>query len=106
MVDEIEKIQRHTSGSDLASFEQDEVLQGDVIYRIGILGEAAANIPDELKARYPDIPWTDIRRFRNFVTHVYFGLVSARIWRVVSERLVPLREQLLALMQAEGLQRD
>ena len=36
-----------------------------------MLGEDAASISDELKLKYPDIPWHKIKGMRNTVAHNY-----------------------------------
>jgi len=37
------------------------------------LSEAAQNLPEPLQARCPEIPWREIRGFRNILVHNYLG---------------------------------
>lgn len=102
VLDQVELILAHTSGVDWDRFATDMVLQGDVLYRLSIIGEAVANIPEPLKTRYPSIPWRDVRNMRNVITHVYFGVDLARVWDVIEQDLRPLASQLTGLLQHEG----
>ncbi|MHA1283622.1 MAG: HepT-like ribonuclease domain-containing protein [Promethearchaeota archaeon] len=39
---------------------------------IEIIREAVKNIPDELRKKYPDIPWRSIAGMRDKIIHAYF----------------------------------
>ena len=65
MLDSIERIRRYTEGMDPAAFHEDEVVQDAVVRRIEVMGEAVGYLPDDLKARYSQIPWQDIKDMRN-----------------------------------------
>ncbi len=50
-------------------FVQDRMCYSAVIREFEIIGEAVGKLPSELKAGYPDIPWQDIKDFRNLLAH-------------------------------------
>ncbi len=60
-----------------------------VLYNFVILGEAARHLPDSFAATHPDIPLAEMRRMRNFVAHVYFGVDPARLHQTISLDLPP-----------------
>lgn len=79
MLQQVALLRDHTTGVTRDEFLRDAVLQGDVLHRITILGEAAGAIPVEVRDRCPEIPWRDIRNMRNVVVHVYFGIDLDRV---------------------------
>ncbi|GMW05524.1 MAG: DUF86 domain-containing protein [Gammaproteobacteria bacterium] len=58
---------------------------------IELLGEAARQIPPEVRGRAPDIEWTKIIALRNILIHGYFGIDDDILWDVVTRRVGPLR---------------
>lgn len=64
------------------------------------LGEAAGHIPDTVRHRFPDIPWREMRHFRNFMVHVYPQVDPTHLYRTVKGDLPPLRDQLRSVLQA------
>lgn len=53
------------------------------LHNLQIIGEAAARLPDDVRARYPEIEWRDIVAFRNILVHEYFGVDLRIVWRIV-----------------------
>lgn len=58
-----------------------------VIRNFEIIGEAAKKLSPEFKTKYPQIPWSEMYRLRNRVTHEYFGVDYKIIWRIATEYL-------------------
>ena len=58
---------------------------------IEIVSEATRHLPDEIKSRYPDIPWRQIAGIGNVLRHDY-DLVDQRIiWEVATVHFPRLR---------------
>ncbi|MBI4665158.1 MAG: DUF86 domain-containing protein [Nitrospinae bacterium] len=87
------KIEKY-SGGGKTSFENNELIQTWVIYHLQIMGEAASNISDTTKAKYPSIQWRNITGMRNILEHGYFGLDSDVVWSVVENDLALLKANL------------
>jgi uncharacterized protein with HEPN domain len=66
-----------------------------------LLGEIAGALPDELRDRYPDVAWRQIRAFRNLAVHKYFGVDWAVVWKIAQEEPPLLEKQVLAIISAE-----
>lgn len=81
----IETIRDH-----LAEGEFDRRTSDAVLYNLVVIGEAAARIGDETRARAPEIPWTRIVGLRNLVTHEYFRVDLEVIQDIVDASLDPL----------------
>ncbi len=89
-------------GMSFEEFEADTKTIYAVTRAIQIIGEAVKKIPDSVKAKYPDIPWKDIARMRDKVTHQYFGVKLNVLWDTVKQDLPILKD----LMQKIGSSLD
>ncbi|MBI5418445.1 DUF86 domain-containing protein [Candidatus Poribacteria bacterium] len=70
-----------------------------VVRALEIIGEAAKNIPDDIRNKNPEIPWKDMTGMRDKVIHEYFGVDLKIVWTAVKEEippLIPLFEKILA----------
>lgn len=52
---ESSKVQRYTAGMDFEEFIADERTFDAVVRNLEIIGEAAKNVPQEVRDRYPEI---------------------------------------------------
>lgn len=95
-------IKRFLSGVDQDAFLQDEVLQSAVLQKMIVIGEAAARISDEYRERHPEVEWSDIVAFRNFVVHVYFSIKWHVVWKTATESVPELRQKIAAILASEG----
>ena len=71
------------------------------IRELEIIGEAVGKLSDDLKRRYPDVPWNEIKSFRNKITHEYFGVDSRILWDVVKNELPILETNVLRIINKE-----
>ena len=58
-------------------------------------------ISDELKARYPRIPWPQIVAFRNLLIHAYFGIDWNEVWKAAKVDCSALRGEVLSILETE-----
>ena len=66
------------------------------------MGEAIRNLPTEVQAAHPEIPWGKIRGMRNEIVHGYFR-IDADIMRTVATTEVPaIVDALRRLLADEG----
>jgi uncharacterized protein with HEPN domain len=77
-------------GRSRAELDTDRMLSFAIVRAVEIVGEAAANIGDETKARLPGIPWTHIVGMRNRLVHAYFSIDADRVWDTLQEDLPAL----------------
>ncbi len=70
------------------------MLQGYVAYQLMILGEAAFKMPQNVRARYPEIPWKSIEGMRHILVHGYFSVDLDIVWGVVKRDLPVLKPHL------------
>jgi uncharacterized protein with HEPN domain len=81
------------------SFEERWVEQDAIIRNLEIIGEASASITDELKQKYPDVAWREMKGMRNFVTHQYFGVELSDIWSTAVNDIPLLKKQLQKMLE-------
>ena len=63
-----------------------------------IIGEAAKAVPEELKAKEPDVPWKAIAGTRDRLIHGYFDVDLDVVWAILTEDLPDLLPKLQCLM--------
>jgi uncharacterized protein with HEPN domain len=85
----------------VTTFLQDDVRQDAVISCLEIIGEAARYVPDEVRAKAPEMPWGAIVATRHILAHHYSRVDLETVWRVASERLPATIESLRKLLASE-----
>ncbi len=101
ILERIDSAQRAVAGKSRTDLGADPVLPSAIQYHLLIIGEAASNISFELRKRHPQVPWNQIRAFRNILVHEYFSRDLDIIWQAVSADLPPLRAQIEQILKAE-----
>lgn len=64
------------------------------------IGEAAARVSDEGRARVPTLPWGQIVAARHILVHVYWGIDTDQVWNMAIEDLPVLIAALEAAFAA------
>ena len=95
----ISRIRSYMQGMDEAAFRIDGKSQDAVIRNLEIIGEAAKNLPKDIRDSVPEIEWRKIIAFRNILTHEYFGVSLTIIWDVTQTKLAPLERACQRLME-------
>ncbi|MEZ5785932.1 MAG: HepT-like ribonuclease domain-containing protein [Xanthobacteraceae bacterium] len=67
-----------------------------------IISEASRRLPNDMKARYPSIPWADIAGAGNIYRHNYEDVLEKVLWHTIHHALAPLR----AVVENELIVRD
>jgi uncharacterized protein with HEPN domain len=49
------------------------------------VNRASKQIPEELKIKYPEIPWKDMAGMRDRLIHSYFGIKYELVWRTIKD---------------------
>lgn len=49
------------------------------------IGEAVKQIPKEITNQYPSIPWSEMAKMRDILTHHYFGVDDKVLWDTLDE---------------------
>jgi uncharacterized protein with HEPN domain len=63
-----------------------------------IIGEAAKNVPQSTRDRYPTIPWRVMTGMRDKMIHAYFGIDYETVWKAVVENIPQIRPLIKSLL--------
>jgi uncharacterized protein with HEPN domain len=99
MIYAAEKAESFIESLDFDSFQQDEKTAWAVLKALAIIGEAARNIPQSVRKRYPEIPWREAAGMRDKVNYNYSGVNMLQIYETVKEDLPVLRQALARALQ-------
>jgi uncharacterized protein with HEPN domain len=95
-----EAIQSYVQGMAIDVFVQDRMRYSAVIREFEIIGEAVGKLSEQLKGGYPEIPWQDIKDFRNLLAHEYFGVDLEIVWNTIRDDLPLLLEAVRKLVSS------
>jgi uncharacterized protein with HEPN domain len=87
----IGNIESYLQGRSLADFQNDNMLRQAVERAIEIISEASRHLPDEAKARFPLIPWHEIKAIGNILRHEYQRVDAEAVWQTATMDLDSLR---------------
>lgn len=91
VIDATSKGIKFVEGVEYEEFIHDDKTVFAVIRAIEVIGEAVRNIPDDVKDKYPEIPWRDMAGMRNKLIHAYFGVDMKKVWKAIKEEIPPLK---------------
>jgi uncharacterized protein with HEPN domain len=83
-------IEDFTGGMSLEAFATNALVFHATVRNLEIVGEAAKRLPEEAKARMPEVDWGGAARFRDVIVHRYFALDPAVVWNIVQTKLPAL----------------
>jgi len=83
----MESIEQFVIGLDFEGFQKDYKTVSAVVRNFEIIGEATKGLPEEIRQKYPQIPWKEMVGMRDRLIHVYFGVDYNLVWRTIKERI-------------------
>jgi uncharacterized protein with HEPN domain len=90
IIEAIERINGVLADVSLDAFENDWQLQWLVERGVAIISEASRHLPDDLKARNPEIPWQKVAGIGNVLRHNYERIAAPVLWKLVQADLPTL----------------
>ena len=68
------------------AFESDELLQSWFVRHLQIIGEAVRALPQDVRDRASNVPWSKIVGMRHILVHDYFEIDQEAVWDVAEDR--------------------
>lgn len=94
----VNKIEKYTKRLSFDDFEDDGLIQDAVVRNLEIIGEAAKNIPEEVKKKKSDVEWKKIAGLRDILVHAYFGIDAEVVWDIVKNKIPELKKRITELL--------
>jgi len=98
MSDAANEIQQYVQLSTREDLDRDRKLVHSLVRLFEIIGEAAAQVSEELRDNIPEIPWSVVIGMRNRLIHAYFSINLDIVWRTSTEDIPLLITELKNLL--------
>ncbi len=95
-----EKASAYTESFDQSQFIASGLNYDATLRNLELIGEAATHIPEEVRARHPEISWRLIIATRNRLIHGYLGIDNDTLWSIIKTDVPELLGKLRVLATA------
>lgn len=83
------------------NFGKNDLIRSAVLQKLLIIGESAARLSEDFKAKRPEFPWREIVGFRNIAIHAYFAVDWKIVWKAAIINAPQLRRQIAEILSKE-----
>lgn len=100
LIESIEKIELYSQDfEDADTFYHDQKSFDASMMQFVVIGEIITRLDEKFKTSHAEIPWQKIKDFRNIIAHDYFGIDADEIWDIINNKLLPLKNDILKLVE-------
>ena len=89
------------AGRSRPDLDADRMLELSLTHLLEIIGEAASRVPENERDTYPRIPWRRLVGLRNRLIHGYDQINLDFVWRIVSDDLPALINELGSIVSGD-----
>jgi uncharacterized protein with HEPN domain len=100
IIQECQNIRMFTQGIDYDEFTNNLEKVYAVAKALENIGEAVKNIPKEILQDYPQIPWSQIAKMRDLLTHHYFGVDDKVLWDTLNDDFSEFEQIILTISKS------
>ena len=94
----MDAIEEFVEGTDFETFRNHDMMSSAAIRKFEIIGEATKNVPEEIKEKYPAIPWKDMSGMRDRLIHFYFGIKYELVWETIKKEIPKVKPSLSKIL--------
>jgi uncharacterized protein with HEPN domain len=86
-----EAIEHFVEDQSFEDFEKDDKTSSAVVRKFEIIGEAAKQVPEIVRQKYPAVPWKEMAGMRDKLIHFYFGVNYDLLWQTIVNRIPQIK---------------
>jgi len=101
ILDELDYLAAEEQVLDLQRLQQDARAKRAVVRSLEVIGEAAKQLPAEVRDRHPEVAWRSLAAMRDKMIHHYFGVDYEIVWDVLTNKVPTLRKQISRVLVIE-----
>ena len=87
----INLIENDLNTKSLEDFRQHDLLVRATSFSLVQIGEQMNRLEEDLREKYPDVPWSDARSMRNIIVHVYSKVDADQVYKTAKTDLGTLK---------------
>jgi len=96
---EVDYLLVETKGLTIVDFLKDETKMRAFARSLEIIGEAAKQVDQTYREKYPDVDWKAMSGMRDRLIHHYFGVDYEIVWDVVGNEIPKLKNQIEQILE-------
>jgi len=96
----LEWIEQYTARGETL-FLKDHMCQDAVLRNFQVIGDAIKELTPDFIKQYSDIDWSGWARFRDKLTHDYFGVDLDLVWKAANERVPEFKKRLEEMLNQD-----
>ena len=98
IIEAMKAIERFVQDIDFEEFREDDRTSSAVIRKFEIIGEAAKGVPEDIRQKYPQIPWREMAGMRDKLIHSYFSINYDLVWETINRRIPTIYPVILGIL--------
>jgi uncharacterized protein with HEPN domain len=99
IIEAIEKIEKYSADfNNGADFYYAQMNFDATMMQFVVIGEMIVKLDENFKQQNNNIPWKNIKDFRNIIAHNYFGIDSDEIWEIIKNHIPQLKKDITKIL--------
>jgi uncharacterized protein with HEPN domain len=99
ILESIEKLEEIRTITSKEEYIKSWVIQDAILKNFIVIGEAVANIDEEIKLKYHHINWRGAKSLRNFIVHEYFSVDLNFVWETLFETIPSFKNDISEMLR-------